>query len=504
MSTTAAPPTLYAERLASLREHMRRLCVDGFVVPRADEHQGEYVPPRAMRLAWLSGFTGSAGAAVVLLDQAALFVDGRYTLQARQEVDGTLFGFEHLIKTPPSAWLGKTIARGARIGFDPWLHTPDGVSALRASVEAAGGELVALDENPIDAAWSDQPGAAASPVTVHEMAYAGRSSAEKRADLAEALRREHLDAAVISAPDAVAWLLNVRGTDVECTPLPLSFAIIEASGAVTWFIAPERVSDSVKEHVGDGVRIAPRSALLETLDAFSGRRVRVDGATAPFAVADRLTKAGAKVLPGLDPCALPRACKNPVELEGARAAHRRDAVAMCRFLAWLSREAPGGGLTEIAASDRLEALRRESPEFRDLSFNSISGAGSNGAIVHYRATPETQRVLTPGELYLIDSGAQYPDGTTDITRTLAIGIAPREAAEHFTLVLKGHIALAQAVFPVGTGGVQLDAIARRPLWERGLDYDHGTGHGVGSYLSVHEGPQRIAKQSSGVPLAPGM
>lgn len=503
MATVAAEARPHAARLAAVREHMRQLGVDAFLVPRADEHQGEYVPAHAARLAWVSGFTGSAGAAVVLADQAVMFVDGRYTLQVRQEVDESRFTFEHLVKTPPAAWLGQNLGKGRRVGFDPWLVTPDGVKELRAAVEAAGSEVVTLDTNPIDAAWGDQPPGPLAPVIVHALAHAGRSSSEKRVAIADDLRKAHLDAAVLSAPDAIAWLLNVRGGDVECTPLPLSFAIIDTTGAVTWFIDERKVGDEVRRHVGDVV-IAPRETLLATLDGFSGKRVRVDSATAPYAVAARLEKAGAVVVPGIDPCALPRACKNPVELDGARAAHRRDGAAMCRFLAWLSREAPKGTLTEIASSDRLEVFRRESPLFRDLSFASISGAGSNAAIVHYHASPQTERTLTPGEIYLIDSGAQYPDGTTDITRTLAIGTPPREAAERFTLVLKGHIALGTAIFPVGTGGIQLDALARRPLWERGLDYDHGTGHGVGSFLAVHEGPQRIAKQASPVPLAPGM
>ena len=503
MATTATEARPHAVRLAAVREHMRDLGVDAFLVPRADEHQGEYVPPHAARLAWVSGFTGSAGAAVVLADRAVMFVDGRYTLQVRQEVDETQFEFEHLVKTPPAAWLGQNIGKGRRVGFDPWLVTPDGVKELAAAVEAAGSEVVALDTNPVDASWADQPAPPLAPVIVHELAHAGRSSSDKRAAVAEELRKSHLDAAVLSAPDSVAWLLNVRGGDVECTPLPLSFALVEASGAVTWFVDARKVSDAVRRHVGD-VTIAPREALLATLDRFGGKRVRIDSATAPYAVAARLEKAGAVVVPGLDPCALPKACKNEVELAGARAAHRRDAVAMCRFLAWLSREATSGTVSEIAASDRLEAFRRQSPEFRDLSFATISGAGPNGAIVHYHSTPDTERLLTPGELYLVDSGAQYPDGTTDITRTLAIGTPPREAAERFTLVLKGHIALGTAIFPVGTGGIQLDAFARRPLWERGLDYDHGTGHGVGSFLSVHEGPHRIAKLYNSVPLAPGM
>jgi len=485
-----------AQRVHDLRAELRRQGLDAFIVPRADEHQGEYVPPHASRLAWVSGFTGSAGAAVVFLDRAAVFVDGRYTLQAQTQVDAALFEQRHLIQQPPHRWLAEQTRRGMRVGFDPWLHTASDAEKLREAVEAAGGTLVAVEENPLDRVWADPP---LAPIVPHPDALAGRTSAEKRAAVAGDLKKEHFGAAVISAPDSIAWLLNVRGGDVSRSPLPLSFAILHADGALQWFVDERKL----KAEFGD-VRVAPRDAFLPALDALKGQRVRVDSATGAFAIHARLMAAGAVVRSGVDPCALPKAAKNPVEVEGARAAHRRDAVAMCKFLAWISREGPKGELGEIAASDRLEAFRRESPEFRDLSFDTISGAGSNGAIVHYHSTPQTERKLTPGELYLVDSGAQYPDGTTDITRTVAIGMPPAEAREHFTLVLQGHIALARAVFPKGTGGIQLDALARRPLWERGKDYDHGTGHGVGSYLGVHEGPQRIAKLHNSVALQVGM
>jgi Xaa-Pro aminopeptidase len=497
--TTAAHP-----RLSAIRAEMERQGLDAFIVPRADEHQGEYVPASAERLAWATGFTGSAGAAVIMRDRAAIFVDGRYTLQAQAQVAGDLFEQRHLVNEPPDSWLGEHAASGMRIGFDPWLHTSRQVEKLREQVGPAGATLVAVEANPVDRVWADRPAPPLSPITPHPLEVAGRGSAEKRGDVAEALRKARLDAAVLSAPDSIAWLLNVRGGDVECTPLPLSFAIVHQDGRVAWFLDTRKVGDDVRGHVGDGVEIAERSAFLPALDGLRGKRVRTDAATAAFAIDERLRAAGATVVAGEDPCALPKARKNAAELEGARAAHRRDGAAVCRFLAWLEREGSNGQLGEIAASDRLEAFRRESPEFRDLSFHTISGAGPNGAIVHYRSSPETERKITPGELYLVDSGAQYPDGTTDITRTVAIGPPPAEAARHFTLVLKGHVAIARARFPVGTGGIQLDALARRALWEHGLDYDHGTGHGVGSYLSVHEGPQRMARNQNGVPLEAGM
>lgn len=500
-------PTSFAERLDALRRELRRRNLDGFVVPRADQHQGEYVPPCAQRLRWLTGFSGSAGAAAVLADKAAIFVDGRYTLQVQSEVDTGLYAPLHLTEHPPHRWLGEELGKGARLGFDPWLHTHDQVQHLTAACERAGATLVPCPDNPLDAVWADRPAAPSSPVEEHSPVFAGRSSADKRAAIAAELVRERLDAAVLSAPESVAWLLNIRADDVAFTPLPLCFAIIHADGTVDLFMDAGRVPEAVERGWNGEVRVAP-PALFEAALRLLGReskRVRLDSASAPFAVWESLRAAGARVEGGADPCALPRACKNEVETAGARAAHRRDGAAMARFLAWLEREAGQGKVDEMAAAARLEAFRGRGEHFRGLSFPTISGAGANGAIVHYHSTPATNRPLLPGELYLVDSGAQYQDGTTDVTRTVLVGRrAPAEARRRFTLVLKGHVALARAVFPAGTTGSQLDMLARRALWAEGLDYDHGTGHGVGSYLSVHEGPQRISKAGNTVALKPGM
>jgi Xaa-Pro aminopeptidase len=505
--STLSPRADIPERLAALRTELAARGVTGFVVPRSDEHQGEYVAPRAQRLAWLTGFTGSAGVAVVLAGRAALFVDGRYTLQAASEVDSRLFEPMHMVEHPPARWIGDALAKGDRLGFDPWLHTADQVEALRLACERVEAELVALADNPVDAVWPDQPGPPLAPVVPHSIAFAGRSAEDKRRDVADALAADRLDAAVLTQPDSVAWLLNIRGGDVAYTPLPLCFAIIHASdAAVELFIDRRKLSDEAAAHFGRAVRLSPPAALEAALDRLGreGRRVRVEVASAPFAVLERLRCAGARIDRGADPCTLPKACKNPVELNGARSAHRRDGAALVRFLAWLAAEAPGGRLTEMEAADRLEEFRRSGEHFRGLSFPTIAGAGPNGAIVHYRSTDKTNRPLRPGQLFLLDSGAQYLDGTTDVTRTMAIGEAGAIERRHFTLVLKGHIAIAASRFPAGTVGGQLDVLARRWLWAEGLDYDHGTGHGVGSYLSVHEGPHRISKAGGGTALRPGM
>jgi Xaa-Pro aminopeptidase len=495
-----------AKRLALLRRELAARGLGGFVVPRSDEHQGEYVPPRGQRLSWLTGFTGSAGVAVVLAQRAALFVDGRYTLQAVQQVDGGSFEIHHLIEEPPARWLGQALAAGAVLGYDPWLHTPQEVERFRAAAERAGATLRAVADNPLDRAWADQPAAPLAPVVPHDEAFAGESAAAKRARLGQALAEDGVAAAVLTMPESIAWLLNIRGGDVPHTPLPLSFAILRRDASVALFIDPRKLTPGLERHLGNAVTLLPPEQLGPALDALAGegRRVQVDPATAASWIFDRLAAAGADIHRAADPCLLSKACKNPVEIAGTRAAHRRDGAALTRFLAWLAREAPKGGLAEIAASDRLEALRREGDHFRDLSFPTISGAGSNGAIVHYRALPETERRLDPGSLYLLDSGAQYLDGTTDVTRTIAIGAPAAEMRDRFTRVLKGHIALALARFPQGTTGTQLDSFARRSLWQAGLDYDHGTGHGVGSYLGVHEGPQRISKAVSMQALLPGM
>ncbi|WP_264665368.1 aminopeptidase P family protein [Azospirillum fermentarium] len=499
-----APPP--AERLERLRAELRRRSLDGFVVPRADEHQGEYVPARAQRLGWLTGFTGSAGLAVVGPATAALFVDGRYTLQVEAEVDGSLYAFRHLIEDSLSGWVAGAVPRGGRLGYDPWLHPVGWVEKLRTALEREGIDLVPCDGNPVDAVWPGQPPAPLAPVEPHDDALAGMSAGEKRQAVAEALRRDGIGAAILTQPDSIAWLLNIRGGDVPCTPLPLSFAIVDDGGAVDLFIDSRKLPAATRRHLGDGVRVLPPDALEPALDRLGrgGRRVLADPASAAARIFDRLHLAGAHVVRQGDPCALPKACKNPVELDGTRAAHRRDGVAMVRFLRWLDGAAADGTLSESAAADRLLAFRQEGERFRGLSFETISGAGPNGAIVHYRVTPATDRRLEPGCLYLLDSGAQYLDGTTDVTRTIAIGTPTAAMRRHFTLVLKGHIALSQARFPKGTSGSQLDALARMALWQAGLDYDHGTGHGVGSYLSVHEGPQRVAKAPNAVALAPGM
>jgi Xaa-Pro aminopeptidase len=494
------------ERLGLLRRELAERGLDGFIVPRADEHQGEYVPPRGQRLAWLTGFTGSAGLAIVLRERAAIFVDGRYTLQAAQQVDGSLFEIHHLIDEPPARWVASALERGAVLGYDPWLHTPNEVERFATATGKAGAVLRAVESNPLDRVWTDQPAEPLGPVVPHAEVFAGESAQSKREGLARGLVEDGIAAAVLTMPESIAWLLNIRGGDVAHTPLPLSFAILRNDGTVALFIDRRKLAPGLELHLGNAVSVLAPPELGPALDALAaaGGRVQADPATAAAWIFDRLDRAGATIHRAADPCMLPKACKNPVEIEGARAAHRRDGASLTRFLAWLAREAPKGRLTEIAASDRLEAFRREGEYFRDLSFATISGAGSNGAIVHYRAMPETEKRLETGTLYLLDSGGQYLDGTTDVTRTVAIGEPSREMRDRFTRVLKGHIALALTRFPKGTTGTQLDAFARCSLWQAGLDYDHGTGHGVGSYLGVHEGPQRISKAPSTQPLLPGM
>ena len=493
-------------RLRLFRSELKRRRLHGFVVPRTDEHQGEYVPRRAERLTWLTGFTGSAGAAVVLTTKAAVFVDGRYTLQVRSEVDGALFEYRHLSDDPSTDWIAANLPSKARLGYDPWLHTARQVATLKAACVKAGGRLVAVKSNPIDAVWPGQPPPPVAPVIVQGARYAGRTSLAKRRQISRAVVRDEADAVVLTAPDSIAWLLNLRGGDVPFTPLVLAFAILHGDGALDLFVDPRKLTPVVVRHLGAMVRINAIGQFGEALDGLGSksRRVRVDAGGAPSWVRERLAKAGARVVHGVDPCQLPKAIKNPVELEGIRAAHRRDGAALSRFLAWLAHEAPGGRLTEMEAADRLEELRAANPLFRGLSFPTISGAGPNGAIVHYRVSEATNRRLRPGSLYLVDSGAQYLDGTTDVTRTLAIGKASAEMRDRFTRVLKGHIAVAMARVPEGTTGSQVDTLARRALWDAGLDYDHGTGHGVGAYLGVHEGPQRISRQPSQVALEAGM
>lgn len=494
------------ERLARLRRELRRRRLAGFVVPRADQHQGEYVPAAAERLRWLTGFSGSAGVAVVLAAEAALFVDGRYTVQAREEVAAGDFVIRHSLAEPMATWIAERLPRRGRLGYDPWLHTPAQVTALEAACVAAGGRAMPVADNPVDRLWSDRPAEPTAPFVVHPQVFAGVASADKRAQIAAALAASGEAAAVLAQPDAIAWLLNIRGGDVPFAPLPLAFAIVHGDGGVDLFCDERKVSDAVRAHVGDDVRIAPPAAMPARLAALAaaGTRVRIDPDGTPAAIARQLERGGAILSPGADPTALPKATKNAVELAGIRAAHRRDGAALCRFLAWLETTGPGARPTEIEAAARLDACREAGDHYRGPSFPTISAAAGNGAVVHYRATERSDQRLVDGSLYLVDSGGQYLDGTTDVTRTIAIGAPTAEMRARFTQVLQGHIALAAVVFPKGTTGSQLDSIARLPLWRAGGDYDHGTGHGVGAYLGVHEGPQRISKLPNRVALAPGM
>jgi Xaa-Pro aminopeptidase len=495
-----------AARLAALRAELARLGLDGFLVPLADEHQGEYIARHAQRLAWLTGFTGSAGLAIVLAGRAALFVDGRYTLQAETEVDGALYERHHLTNSPPDRWLGGALKPGLRLGYDPWLHTEDGRARLARACEAAGATLVAVEHNPVDAIWANQPPLPLGPIVPHPIAFAGRSAADKRAAVIETLRAAKADACVLSAPESIAWLLNIRGGDVACTPLPHGFALVEAAGPLTLFVDPRKLMPGLRAHLGNGVALAHPGELPGALDGLGAARraVLLDPAAQPAWLFDRLTRAGAKLVRGSDPCVQPRALKNTVELAGMRAAHERDGAALVRFLAWLDDAVTDAPVDELGAAARLLAERARNRHFMGPSFPTIAGAGPNGAIVHYRSSAATNRRLEPGSLFLLDSGGQYLDGTTDVTRTIAIGRPDAEQRERFTRVLKGHIALALARFPAGTTGSQLDVLARQPLWRAGLDYDHGTGHGVGSYLAVHEGPQRISKIGHTSALEPGM
>jgi Xaa-Pro aminopeptidase len=491
------------ERVEALRAELSRRKVDGFIIPRNDEHFGEWVPASAERLAWLTGFNGSAGMAVVLKDRASIYVDGRYTLQVVEQVDTKIFETRHISEEPVTQWLPEALPRGARLAFDPWLHTEAGLNRLAAAAGKAGAELYALDSNPVDAVWSDRPPAPQAPVLPHDLKFAGQTHRDKRITIGEKLLAAGHDAAVLTLPESVAWLLNIRGGDVPRTPLPLGFAVIRADGTVDLYMNEAKISPETRDHLGQNISVFQPESLLDGLGKMSGKKVLVDAGTCVAAVTHCLKEAGATVIAGDDPTALPKARKNSVECAGTRAAHVRDGAAVTRFLAWVDSQPPGT-INEMAAAHRLEQFRREDNLLRDLSFDTISGSGPNGAIVHYRVTEDSDRTLEAGELFLVDSGGQYLDGTTDITRTIAIGEPSAEMKDRFTRVLKGHIALATARFPRGTTGSQLDTLARLPLWQAGLDFDHGTGHGVGSYLSVHEGPQRISKVPNSVALEPGM
>ena len=497
-------PTQSAPRVAALRAELYRLGLDGFLIPRADEHQGEYVPKRAERLSWLTGFTGSAGLAAVLTKKAALFVDGRYTLQARDQADTDLFETLDLMNDGPTKWLEEALSKNGKLGYDPWLHTQGAVERFRIALERVGATMVPTIVNPVDSIWANQPPPPVALATPHPESLAGETSDAKRSRIAAELAKRAIDAAVLTMPDSICWLLNIRGNDVPHTPFALSFAIQYADGALDLFIDERKTTPILKAHLGNRVRLRVPSEFGPALDDLKGKRVQADPVTAAAFVFDRLHHAGAAILRAADPVQLPKACKNAVELDGVRRAHVRDGAALSRFLAWLAREAPKGGLSEIDTVVKLEEFRRQTGALKDVSFDSISGAGAHGAVVHYRVTTKTDRKLETGQLFLIDSGAQYEDGTTDVTRTVAVGQPTEEMRDRFTRVLKGHIALATARFPAGTNGAQLDSFARRPLWEMGLDYGHGTGHGVGAYLSVHEGPQNISPRGTAQALMPGM
>jgi Xaa-Pro aminopeptidase len=500
-----ADPSFGEKHLPLIRKAMAAQGLDGFLIPHEDEHQNEYLPEANDRLAWATGFTGSAGAAVILRDKAAVFVDGRYTLQARDQVDSRLFELRDLVDGGVPAYLENAAGRGQTIGFDPRLHSPDAIERLRAAAGRAGAELKPVDPNPLDQAWgAERPAQPKAPVAPHPMQYAGEDSASKRARVAETLRAEGADAAVMTAPSSVAWLFNIRGGDVIRSPLPLGQTILRADGTARLFLDPDKVTPDLPAFLGNQVSLEPDTALPAALAELKGQRVLLDPSQSAAWYSDTLKDSGATVIRAQDPCTLPRACKNRTEIAGAKAAHRTDAVALAQFLYWLATEAQVSLPDEGEVVTKLEGLREASGALKDLSFDTIAGAGPNGAICHYRPTHKSIRKADAGSLLLVDSGAQYLTGTTDVTRTVAIGEPTAEMRDRFTRVLQGHLALSRVKFPAGTSGHALDAIARVPLWEAGLDYDHGTGHGVGSYLGVHEGPQRIAKLPNNVALQPGM
>jgi Xaa-Pro aminopeptidase len=498
-------PANGAERLRLLRAELVRLGLTGFLLPRADEYQNEHVPPDAEQLLWLTGFSGSWGIAAVLLENAALFVDGRYTLQARSQVDGAAYQIIKVADTPLIEWLKVNLKPGDRLGYDPRLHTVSEVKGLLKCAGQAGAELVPVEPNPLAALWTDRPAQPPRAIELHPIAYAGVEAGAKIAEVQQTLIRDKQDAVVITALDSIAWLFNIRGSDVPHTPFVLGHAIVPAQGKARLFIDGRKLQMEAPAALSAVADVGEPSALPDALRGLGqrGAKVRIDPANVSQWFANHLTAAGAVLSEEQDPCVLPKARKNEAEIAGSRAAHRRDGIAVCRFLAWLDATAPKGGLTEIDAVEKLEEFRRALPELREISFDTIAGFGPNGAIVHYRPSHSTNRRIEPGSLLLIDSGGQYRDGTTDITRTVAIGAPASGMRRHFTLVLKGHIAIALARFPKGTRGNNLDALARLALWREGLDYDHGTGHGVGSFLSVHEGPQSLSKRET-AELEPGM
>ncbi len=497
-------PQLGRQNLPLLRAQMARQQLDGFYIPHEDAYQNEYLPEANERLTWATGFTGSYGSALVFTNAATLFIDGRYTIQAGEQSDHDLFDRVDVPDPGPFGWLAQQSLAGQVIGYDPALMTPNDVDTLRRAAAKAGASLRAVTENPIDAAWTDRPAQPAAPVHPHSLEHAGVSSSDKRALIANTLRQDGVDAAIITAPASLAWLFNIRGGDVACSPLPLGRAIIRSDASAELFLDPAKETDGLREHLGNQVTLLPLDTLDQHLSELKDRTISLDPALASAWFFGALEAAGANIRRQPDPVLLPKACKNSIEIAATTAAHRRDGAALTRFLHWLDTKAQSETVTEIDAAIKLESFRDALGDLQDLSFETISGAGPNGALPHYRVSSASNRTLEPGSLYLVDSGGQYPGGTTDVTRTVAIGTPNADMRRHYTLVLKGHIALDCVRFPAGTTGTHLDILARHALWQAGLDYDHGTGHGVGVYLGVHEGPQRIAKAWSSIALEAGM
>ena len=497
-------PEVGRSNLPRLRATIKEAGLDGLFVPHEDEYQNEFLPACYERLAWATGFTGSAGAAFVFQKTAIVFIDGRYTLQVKVQLAAKLYEIGDLVDPGPFGWLAKQALTGQKIGYDPRLVSPDALDRLMEAAKKAGATLIATDPNPIDISWTDRPAEPTAQVVGHELAYTGESSSSKRTRLGKSMAEAKVDAAVLTSPASLAWLFNIRGGDVSRTPLPLGRAILYADGQAELFLRPEKIGPELGAHLGNEVALRPINEMDRRLAKLAGKTVSLDPSAASAWFFGALAKVGAEVHRGVDPCMLPRAKKNAVEVEGARKAHRRDGAALSRFLHWFDENGQTGSVSEIDAATKVEEFREQTGELKDLSFNAISSAGPNGAINHYRPDTMSNRKLERGTLFLLDSGGQYLDGTTDVTRTLAIGEPTEEMKERFTRVLKGHIALARVRFPKGTTGSALDALARLSLWEGGLDYDHGTGHGVGSYLGVHEGPHRIAKAPNVTPLEPGM
>ena len=502
-------------RLDALRQELKRRDLDGFVVPISDEHMSEYVGGYAQRLEWLTGFKGSAGSAAVMQDRAAMFTDGRYTVQVREQVDGKLYDYEDVPATSPARWLASHAGKGMRIGYDAWLHGIEWAEQTAKLLARKGAELVPVDGNPIDAVWSDRPAPSPAQAVPYSEEHAGRSSADKRAEIADWLKEEGYDATIVAALDSVAWLLNMRGSDIANTPVALSYVVQHADGTAELFIARDKVSPQLAQHLGNSVTIRDRETFESALASFSGKDVAVDTNHAVAGIFHALEAGGAAVARADDPTVLAKAIKNPAEQRGHRDAQARDGAAVSRFLRWLSIEAPKGGVDELAAAAKLREYRDLDAGMKDSSFDTISAAAGHAALPHYKVDEESNIPIPPGSIYLVDSGGQYLGGTTDITRTVWVGTADgsgeptAEMIDRNTRVLKGHIQLAQACFPKGTNGGQLDTLARMHLWQAGVDYGHGTGHGVGSYLSVHEGPQRISKPGgafagTGTTLEPGM